>query len=210
MATWVQRFERVAAHEGRGRAGDAQREQHGAVEVALADRVVAVVGQEDGFVGAHGDAVSAGVKALAPGAQEVAVGVEHNHRMFAAVEHVDVVAGVASHRGALLEPPPVGQLAPALGDLVPVLAFAQYDHFTASLSVDFTFLGIHGGLSPTVKGCAQSGYGSRKVVYPAEPSASGLSSSGPVGPPRRALALHSSTCTSTSEVTPRSLAGGGL
>ena len=58
--------EGVAAHKGRRLPADAQGEQHRAVQLALADGMVAVVAQEHGVVGGHGNAVSAGVHALAP------------------------------------------------------------------------------------------------------------------------------------------------
>ena len=90
--------ERLAAHIGRRLAGDADRQQHLAVEGALADRVVAVVGQPDRLVRRHVDAVRPREDALAPGAQQVAVAVEHEHRVLAAVEGVDVVVLVDADR----------------------------------------------------------------------------------------------------------------
>ena len=84
-------IERLAAHEGRRPARDADREQHLAVERALADRVVGVVGEIDGVVRAHVQAVRARENAFAPGAQEAAFAIVDDHRMRAAVEDVDVV-----------------------------------------------------------------------------------------------------------------------
>ena len=71
------------------------------------------------------DAVRARVLPLAPGAQEVAVLIEHHHRVIAAIEGVDVVVGVDPDRGDLFEGPAVGQLRPVLDD--PVCEFAAAD-----------------------------------------------------------------------------------
>ena len=68
--------EGLAAHVGRGHAGHAEGQQHLAVERAVADGVVAVVGQPQRVVGRHVHAVRAAEHALAPRAQEVAVAVE--------------------------------------------------------------------------------------------------------------------------------------
>ena len=65
----------------------------------MADRVVAVIGQPDRVVGRHEDAVRAAKHPLAPGAQEIAVAVEHEHRVLAAIEGVDVVLRVDADRG---------------------------------------------------------------------------------------------------------------
>ena len=66
-----------------------------------------------------------GKRALAPGAQEVALAVEHDHRVLAAVEHVDAVLAVHRDRGDVLELPALGQLRPVLHHAVAVLAAAQ-------------------------------------------------------------------------------------
>ena len=60
-------------------------------ERAVADGVIAVVGQPQRVVGRHVDAVRAVEDPLAPGAQEVALAVEDDHRVRAAVERVDPV-----------------------------------------------------------------------------------------------------------------------
>ena len=65
--------------------------------------MVAVVGQEHGVVGRHMQAVCAGKQPFAPGAQEIALTVEHHHRMFAAVEHVDVVLLVHAYRADFVQ-----------------------------------------------------------------------------------------------------------
>jgi hypothetical protein len=66
--------------------------------------------------------------ALAPGAQQVAVAVEHAHRVLAAVEGVDVVVLVDSDRRDVgVELHARRQLRPAVVDLVAVAVGAQYD-----------------------------------------------------------------------------------
>ena len=125
--------ERLAAHIGRRLAGDADRQQHLAVERALADRVVAVIGQPDRVVRRHEDAVRAQEHALAPAPQEIALAVEHAHRMLAAVEGIDVVVfvdpdrrdiGVEFHAGR--------QFGPAIIYLVAVTVRPQYDRHGVS------------------------------------------------------------------------------
>ena len=58
--------ERLAAHEGLGLAGDAERHQHLAVERAFAHRVVAVIGQPDRVVRARYGRRAAGGTRLRP------------------------------------------------------------------------------------------------------------------------------------------------
>ena len=120
-------IERLVAHVAAGTPGNPDRQQDLAVERALADRVVAVVGAVEQLIRPDMDAVGALEHALAPGPQEVAVAVEHDHRVFAAVEDIDVVVAVDAHRADLLQAPSVGQLAPALLDPIAVLAAAQND-----------------------------------------------------------------------------------
>ena len=106
--------EGVAAHERRRLAADAKGEDDGAVQLTLAHRVVAVVGQVDAVVRPHRYAVGPGVHTLAPGPEEIAVLIKDDHGVFAPVENVDVVLGVHAHCGALFEGPTVGELAPTL------------------------------------------------------------------------------------------------
>ncbi len=120
--------ERLAAHIGRGLAGDAEGQQHPALEGAFAHRVVAVIGQKHGVVRGHVDAVRPVKDALAPGAQEVAVAVEHHHRVRAAAEGIDVVVPVDPDRGDVGIPfPAIGQLGPIVDDLVAVAVRPQND-----------------------------------------------------------------------------------
>ena len=110
----------------------AQSQQNVAVQRAFAHGMVAVVGAEDVAVGRHGNAVGAGKDALAPGLKEVAVLVEHNHRVVAAIEGVHVVVGVATHGGHLPEGITGGQLAPALLNFVGELTFSNSNHWYPS------------------------------------------------------------------------------
>ena len=106
-------MERLAAHVGPRAPGMPMRQEHLAVERAVADGVVAVVGQPQRVVGRHVDAVRAVEDALAPGAQEVALAVEDDHRVRAAVERVDPVLPVHPDRGHVrVELPPGRQLRP--------------------------------------------------------------------------------------------------
>ena len=95
--------ERIARHEFRGMSAGAQGQQYLAFQGALAYGVVAVVGQEYRPVGRHGDPVRAGEHPLAPGLDEVAILVEHDHRVLAPIERVHVVVSVAAHGSHLSE-----------------------------------------------------------------------------------------------------------
>ena len=89
--------------------------------------MVAVVGAVERVVAVDVDAVRAAEQAFAPGAQEVAVAVEHHHRMLAAVEDVDAVLAVDGDRRDVAELPAVGQLGPVLDHAITMLAAAQDD-----------------------------------------------------------------------------------
>src|SRR5260221_8443292 len=119
--------ERLAAHIGRRLVGNADGQQHLAVEAAFAHRVVAVIGAIDRFVRPHMDAVGTMEQPLAPGGEEIALAVEDHHRMGAAIEDVDAVAMVDADSGNLLQRPAVGQLAPALRDAKAEPTGAKHD-----------------------------------------------------------------------------------
>ena len=127
-------MERLAAHVGRRLAGNAERQQHLAFQRALADGVVAVIGQPDRAVRGHEHAVRARENPLAPGTQEIAVAVEHDHRMLAAIEHVDIVVAVDADRADFLERPAGWQLRPVLDRLVGVVAAAHCHHLPPPLA----------------------------------------------------------------------------
>ena len=117
--------ERLAAHERRGLAGNADGQQHLAFERALADRVIVVVGQVDRVVRPHVDAVRALEDALAPRAQHVAVLVEDDDRMVAAVKRVDLVLAIDADGRDVVQIPSVGPLRPAFDSAVGVVARAK-------------------------------------------------------------------------------------
>src|SRR5690606_20018827 len=111
------------------------------------------------------DAVSVGEHPLAPRPQEVALAVEDHHRMFRAVEDVDVVVPVDPHRRDVAEGPALGQRAPVLDDAVPVVALAQYHaHVVPSLSKASIRIPRHGSASgSTITSAAGSAPPARKV-----------------------------------------------
>ena len=94
---------------------------------ALAHRVVAVVGAVEIVVRVDVQAVRALEQALAPALEEVAVAIEHHHRMLAAIEDVDVVLAVDRDRADVGQIPAVGQLRPVLDHAIAMLARAQND-----------------------------------------------------------------------------------
>ena len=95
----------------------AHREQELAVVGELHSDLGAAVHQVDAVVRPDADAVGVQKHALAPGAQEVALRVEHHEGMITACEDVDFVAGVDGD-AALSPLPAVGELAPALNDFI--------------------------------------------------------------------------------------------
>ena len=117
--------ERLAAHERRRLVRDADGQQHLAVGGAFAHGVVAVVGAIEIVVGVDVQAVRAGEQAFAPAPEEIALAVEHHHRMVAAVEDVDAVLAVDRDGGDVGEAPAVGQLRPVLHHAVAMLARAE-------------------------------------------------------------------------------------
>jgi hypothetical protein len=130
LSDWRQRgmgttVERLAAHIRRRPARNPECQQHLALERALPDRVVGIVGQPDRVVRPHVQPVRAREHPLAPGPDKIAVPIEHDHRVLAAVEHIDPVLPVRPDPADLLEPPTRRQLAPPLDRLVPPLALAQ-------------------------------------------------------------------------------------
>src|ERR1019366_9510657 len=119
-------IERVAAHIRRWFAGHANLRQHPTVLRHVPHRVVAVIGAPQRVVRRDIDAMRAHEQALAPGAQEPPLAVEHHHRVRAAVKDKNVVAAVDPDRGDLAIGPARGQGAPVLDHLIPVRAVADY------------------------------------------------------------------------------------
>jgi hypothetical protein len=118
-------MEWLAAHERRGFLRNADGEQHLAVGGAFAHGVVAVVGAIEIVVGVDVQAMRAGEQAFAKTLDEIAVAVEHDHRMLAAIEDVDAVLAVDRNRGGVGELPAVGQLCPVLHHAIAMLAGAE-------------------------------------------------------------------------------------
>ena len=116
--------ERLAAHERRRLVRDADGQQHLAVGRAFAHRVVAVIGAVEIVVGVDVQAVRAVEQPFAPAFDEIAIAVEHHHRVLAAIEDVDAVLAVDGDRGDVREIPAVGQLRPVLHHAIAMLARA--------------------------------------------------------------------------------------
>src|ERR1700730_1501823 len=116
-------MERLAAHILCRLAGDADLEQHLAVERAFAHEMPAIISQIDRIIGSRMGAVRSWVLALPPRPKEIAIAVEDHDRMLAPAKGVDVVFRVYGDRRHLLERPGVGQLCPILDD--PILEVAR-------------------------------------------------------------------------------------
>ena len=117
--------ERLAAHEGRGLVGNADGQQHLAVGGAFSNRMVAVIGAIEIVVGVDVQPVRAVEQAFAPARDEIALAVEHHHRMGAAVEDVDAVLAVDRDGGDVGQAPAIRQLGPVLHHAVAMLAGAE-------------------------------------------------------------------------------------
>ena len=117
----------LAAHIGRRLARHTELQQDFAVERDLAHKMSTVVGEEHRIVRCYVDAVRTRVLALTPRAQEVALAVEHHHRVVAAIEDIDIIVAVDPDPADLLERPAIGQLRPVGIDLISIFA-ASDDH----------------------------------------------------------------------------------
>src|SRR6185503_18322530 len=117
-----------AAHVGRRLPRHAKLEQHLALGGALPHHVPAVVGAVEDVVRVDVQPVRARKGSLAPRADEVALAVEHDHRVLAAVEYVDPVLAVHRDGGDVLEFPALGQLRPVLEHAIPMVS-ATEDHW---------------------------------------------------------------------------------
>src|SRR5581483_11798555 len=115
----------LAAHIGRGLVRDADGEQHLAVGGAFAHGVIAIVGAIEIVVGVDMQAVGALEQAFAPALDEIAVAIEHDHRVLAAIEDVDAVLAVDRHGGRIGELPAVRQFGPVLHYTITMLAGAE-------------------------------------------------------------------------------------
>ena len=110
--------ERLAAHVRRWLTGNADRQQHLAFKRALSHAMVTVVRAVERLVGTDVQAMRAMKHTLAPGPQELAVAIEHHHRVLATVEDVDTVLAVHRHCGDIRERPAFGNVGPVFDDIV--------------------------------------------------------------------------------------------
>ena len=116
---------RLAAHERRRLVRDADGQQHLAVGRALAHGMVAVIGAIEIVVGIDVQTMRAVEQAFAPAGDEIALAVEHHHRMVAAVEDVDAVLAVDRDGSGVGQAPAVRQFCPVLHHAVTMLARAE-------------------------------------------------------------------------------------
>ena len=77
--------------------------------------MIAVIGAENRVIGRHAEPMRALENPLAPGAQEVAITIEHGDRMRAPAEHIDLIPAIDGHRRHLIEIPAIRQSCP-IGD----------------------------------------------------------------------------------------------
>jgi hypothetical protein len=79
--------------------------------------MVAVIGAVEMIVGVDMQAVRAAEQAFAPASDEIALAVEHNHRVGAAIENVDAVLAVDRDGSDIGEIPALRQLRHAVAML---------------------------------------------------------------------------------------------
>src|ERR1700728_938984 len=95
---------------------------------------------------------------LAPGTQELAVMVKHHHRMFAAIECINIVVPIYSDRGDLEKRPALRQFCPVLNHLVAILTGADnYRHDDSLLRTSIIRRPIDDSQSGAPFGCRAPG-----------------------------------------------------
>src|SRR5512133_1999322 len=115
-----------------------------AVQSELPDCVVHVVGAPHDVVRRYRDAMRAAEGIFAPGPKEPAIAIEHDYRMFAAVEDVHPVLRIGRYSGNLAaEAKALRKLTPALDKLVPELAFPNDHLLDPPASWSPFYWGIH-------------------------------------------------------------------
>jgi hypothetical protein len=100
-------MKRLAAHERRRLVRDADGQQHLAVSIALAHRMISIVGAIQMIVRVDMQSVRAAKQAFAPALDEIAGAIEHDHRVGAAIEHIDTVFAVDRDGGDIGQRPAI-------------------------------------------------------------------------------------------------------
>src|SRR5262245_3157699 len=131
-------IERFAALIGRRLVWHTQGENDFSIQGALPHGVVAVVAQENRFVGTQRSTVRPFEYALAPGAEKAPIPVEDDDRMRTTAKAIDLIFFIHRHRGHLLEGPAVRQFSPALDDFVAKFS-AAHRHAHRNLLVPSQF-----------------------------------------------------------------------
>src|SRR5262245_5236514 len=111
-------IERLAALVRRRLIWHTQGENDFSIQGALSHGVVAVIAQEDRFVGTQRRTVRPFEYALAPGAEKTPIPVEDDDWVRTTGKAIDLIFFIHSHRGDLFEGPAVRQFSPALDDFV--------------------------------------------------------------------------------------------
>src|SRR6476646_8483348 len=99
LSVWRKRHMRaavegLAALISRGLARNSDRHKDFSVEGALANRVIAVIGQKDRLIGTYSCAVRPLKNTVAPGAEKITVPIEDDYRMLSSCEAVDLILSV--------------------------------------------------------------------------------------------------------------------
>src|SRR5215469_2928591 len=111
------------------------------------------------------DAVRPRILALTPRAEKIALAIEDNHRMLAAIEHIDIVVSIDPDPANLLERPALWQFRPFSNDAVPELATSD-NHRTPPVRASIRFASI--AMSPA--DCKNDG-AALTALLPSQPSA---------------------------------------
>src|SRR3954452_25594150 len=97
--------------------------------------MVAVIGAIEIIFAVDVQAVRPAEQAFAPAFYEIALAVEHDHRMGASIEDVDAILAVDGYRGHVCEIPALGQFRPVLYDAIAMLARAENDRHVSPQQV---------------------------------------------------------------------------
>jgi hypothetical protein len=114
----------LATHIRLGLSGHANFQQQFAVSVHFSNRMVPIVGAVNTVIGPHVTAVGPMKQTFTPGAEEIAVSVEHYHRMFTAIEHEYRVVAVDGNARYIAKLPTIRESRPVLFNPIAVIASA--------------------------------------------------------------------------------------
>src|SRR6185437_3077306 len=125
--------EGLAALIGCAFSWNSDRHKDFAVEAALPNSVIAIVGQKDRLIGTYRCAVRSFKNTVSPSAQKITVSIEDDDGMLSSCEAVNLILSVHGHGCHFIESPAVGQGAPVFDHFILVITASNNDaHGTSS------------------------------------------------------------------------------